>query len=140
MSKKIIAAILIPAFLVQVVGCYSQNEITFNELKSHEKDEMKIITKDANEYSLNYDSKSGESNWAINDNNINITSKKLVKYSSNSLLVEVDTLKVPLSSVENIYYKYFNGLNTTYLILGIVGAYISIIALVLLLDEDAIFQ
>ena len=35
MSKKIITSILIPAFLLQVFGCYSVNEVPRNEISEH---------------------------------------------------------------------------------------------------------
>ncbi len=50
MLKEMITSILIPVFLLQVAGCYSNNEITANEFQQHKKDEIKIITKDSKGY------------------------------------------------------------------------------------------
>lgn len=116
MLKEIIASILIPAFLMQIFGCYSNSEITINNLEQHKKDNIKLITKDLKEYSLFYHSKSRERNWELADSVIYVTFKKLVPYSSGYLAEKVDTTIIPLSSVKGLYEHSLNVVGTAFII------------------------
>ena len=48
--KRYFAAILIPCFLLQVTGCYSQREIILAEFSNYESDDPILITKDSITY------------------------------------------------------------------------------------------
>ena len=78
--KSYISAILIPALLLQLFGCYSYREITIDELKKYiGKDDMKIITEQT-EFIVNRDStEKNKLNWFLNDSSIIIQEKTLMQ-------------------------------------------------------------
>lgn len=135
MLKEIIASILLPALLLQLVGCYSYSEITINELQRFKKDNIKLVTKDSKEYSLFYENKSEENNWKITDSVIYVNSvryvksKRLIPYFPNKLLKKVDTAIIPITSIKELYKRSSN-LGWT--------AFIIVIAIVSLIYINAI--
>ena len=53
MLKKLIASILIPAFLMQVFGCYSEHLIDKENLQNYRADKIRIVTDDGKDYTCN---------------------------------------------------------------------------------------
>ncbi len=85
--KKYISAILIPALLLQLCGCYSYKEVTIDEFKKYNgQDDVKIITEKA-EFILSRDStERDELNWTLVDSSIIIQEKTLMqdKYANST--------------------------------------------------------
>ena len=54
MNKKIVSAFLINAILIQIVGCYSYQEITRDEfLNTKENEDLRVTTKNQTSYEFN---------------------------------------------------------------------------------------
>ena len=75
--KKYISAILIPCMLLQLCGCYSYREITFEELKNYKGgNEIKIIT-DKDTILINRDSTEIlKMDWVVSDTSILVQEKR----------------------------------------------------------------
>ena len=78
--KRYISAILIPCFLLQLLGCYSYQEVTFNELKEYRGDEdVKIKTNNEEIIIRRQDSGNFKMNWWTTDSSVVINSIELIK-------------------------------------------------------------
>lgn len=113
MLTKIISYILIPAFLVQVIGCYSQEIISKEELYKNRDENISVVTNDKKEYI-------GRPNrWEIQNDTLVL---------NNYIYSEGFTSqKIPLASIDNIYIKRI-GAGTTILIIAGLAAGIILIA------------
>jgi hypothetical protein len=86
--KRYISAVLIPCFLLQVTGCYSQREIKLAEFNQYDSDNPILITKD----SITYYFKN------------NITPRKIIQNENKNLvtngIVKNDTLSFNLMMID----------------------------------------
>ncbi len=80
--KKIICAILIPAFLAQAAGCFSMREIKTQELNDFKDQKLYLRTNDSSEYILVKGSNElNISNWEISNDSLILMINKLQRYS-----------------------------------------------------------
>jgi hypothetical protein len=133
--KKLTISIIINCLILQLlVGCYSTNYVTINELKDYkDKNDVIITTTDNKEYILKRDSTPQYySNWEFVDNSIEWSESKVMfqkenpklgKYTTiNTTIVEKDILKIGIEEL--------NVVETVLLSVGIlVGAVLIIAAL-----------
>ena len=119
---------------MNLVGCYSTNYITYDELKGYKDNNNVIITTtDSTEYTLKRDSTSRYySNWGFVDNSIEWTESKVIYQNDNPKLEKYTTINTTIAEKEilKIGIEKLDVLNTTLLSLGIiVGAFLIIGAL-----------
>jgi hypothetical protein len=113
--KKLTIAIIINCLILQLlVGCYSTNYVTVNELKGYkDKNDVIITTTDSKEYILKRDSTHQyHSNWEFVDNSIEWTESKVIfqkdkpklgKYTRiNTTIVQNEILKIRIEELEVI--------------------------------------
>ncbi len=113
--KKLTIAIIINCLILQLlVGCYSTNYVTVNELKGYkDKNDVIITTTDSKEYILKRDSTHQYySNWEFVDNSIEWTESKVIfqkdnpklgKYTTiNTTIAEKEILKIGIEELEVI--------------------------------------
>ena len=106
MLKKIIISILIPAFLLQVVGCYSQKIISKENLNKEKNKTIRIITNDDKECIC-------ESNfWCIENDTLVL--------SPNYRKGLFEEQKIPIDSIQTVYTSHFNITGTIILVAHIV--------------------
>lgn len=114
MIKKIIASVLIPTFLLQVVGCYSENFINKESLNKYKYEDIGIITNEGKEYEGEFD------NWFVKNDTLVIGFK--------------NPQKIPLTSIEEIYKNQFDVEKTILLLASLVA--IPILLLLILQNEN----
>ena len=138
--KKLIISIIINCIILQLlVGCYSTNYVTVNELKGF-KDNNDVIIKtiDSKEYILKRDSTHQYySNWEFVENSIEWTESKVIFQKDNPKLGKYTTINTTIAEKEmlKIGIEELNVLNTVLLSVGIlVGAVLIIGALTFELD------
>jgi hypothetical protein len=121
--KKYISAILIDALLLQFCGCYSQKEITLDELNTDE-EEIQFVTKDSSNYFLKRELTNEEirdnpdyrfsDDWLINPElgliNIIYNSAYKDANETNKYYVLTDTSNVNFSEIVEISAQRFDGL------------------------------
>ena len=112
MLKEIIISFLIPAFLMQIAGCYSEQWVTKENLNTEPYD-IRIITKDKGEYT------GTQRLWLIKNDTLVIYNGDFVKQH-----------EIPCNSIDEIYVNKIDGRKTalftaTVIILG--GAVIYLI-------------
>jgi len=133
--KKLIIAIIINCLILQLlVGCYSTNYVTVNELKGFKDNNDVIIkTTDSKEYILKRDSTHQYySNWEFVDNSIEWTESKVIFEKDNPKLGKYTTINTTIAEKEmlKIGIEELNVVETVLLSLGIlVGAVLIIGAL-----------
>jgi hypothetical protein len=120
--KDIISSILITALLIQIVGCYSYRDLTLGDLKKlNGKESIKLVTKDSTEYILQNPPESFNSNqWSMDENNIYIYSNA-GKFGKNFHVIPIDSLKLPLNSIESISTENFDSGKTVLAVIGVVA-------------------
>ncbi len=121
MLKEVISSILITALLIQTFGCTSSKEITINDLRHlNSNKEIKVVTKDLKEYLLQNQPESVNTNsWKADEDYIYIYSTRPKKFGNDQIKLVTDTVKIPLSSIENIDTDSFDIGLTILCILGI---------------------
>ncbi len=131
MYIKLISSILVFALLTQIVGCYSTNSITLNELKDlKNKNDVIITTTDSKEYLLKRDSTHQYySNWAFVDSSIEWTESKVIFQKDNPKLGKYTTINTTIAEKEilKVGVEELNVLETVLLSAGILVGVISII-------------
>ncbi|MCW8809748.1 MAG: hypothetical protein OQJ93_12110 [Ignavibacteriaceae bacterium] len=142
--KKLTISIIINSLILQLlVGCYSSNYITFNQLKDFkDKNDIIITTTDSNEYILKRDStEQYYSNWKFVDNTIEWTESKVVFQKENPKSGKYTTINTTIAEKEifKIGVEEFDGLKTTLLSVGILAVIVVIGALTFRLSEGPIF-
>jgi hypothetical protein len=138
--KKYVSAILIDALLLQFCGCYSQKEITLDELKSDEQ-EIQFATKDSSKYCLKKEINSQEigenldirfsDDWLINPELGIITtmSKKAIRDSNETdkYYLIVDTSNVDYGEIKEISARRLNGIKIAIAIGVTVGLFVALV-------------
>ena len=136
MSKEIIASVLIPAFLMQLVGCYSSKEITIADLKNlKENNSIRVVTFNSAYNLQNPPETKDRYKWSLDENNIYILSSWQMYVGNNQIKRVADTTIIPLSSIKNIYTKNFDSVNTILCVIGIAA----IIGLVFIIASTVSF-
>lgn len=110
MLKKIIISVLIPVFLLQVIGCYSQNMISKEDLNKNRDKNIRIVAKDKKEYECL------PNHWYIRNDTL-----MLNEYISSEGFIKE---RIPLASIENIYIKH---IHTGEVIFSVIGVAVGII-------------
>jgi hypothetical protein len=129
--KKYISTILINALLIQLVGCYTQRELTYNEFYSLPKsEEITVETKSGETISLNEDSLHHDYvRWEKNENSITLYPQHLEKYSPTALIEKTDTVRYSKEDLSKIYVDEYDESKT---ITAIVVP-VAIVALILII-------
>ena len=133
--KKLIITIIINCLILQLlVGCYSSNYITVNELKDFkDKNNVIITTIDGEEHILKRDSTyQYYSSWAFVDSSIEWSESKVIFQKDNPKLGKYTTINTTIAEKEmlKIGIEELNVVETVLLSLGIlVGAVLIIGAL-----------
>jgi hypothetical protein len=126
--KRCISVILIPCLLLQLCGCYSFNDITFDELKTYEgSNEIRIKT---NNKEFLIERQSGEINpmdWEVIDSLIIIKTKEQVKWENYYKLVDKIT-EIKFNELESVEIDEFDILETSLLLTGLVAIVALLIA------------
>lgn len=94
MNIKIIASIILPVFLLQVVGCYSQDIISKEDLNKERDKNIQIITNNNKKYEAESDY------WYVGDDTLVL--------SPNFRKGLYRQQKIPVDSVQTIYTSYPN--------------------------------
>lgn len=120
--KKYISAILIPALLLQLCGCYSYREITIDELKNYEGTNDIKVTKESDYFIImNRDStKAYITDWEINDSSIIMEKKSLTGFK-NANNPEEEKTEIKFNQIKSVAVDEFDSENTIALIIGLVG-------------------
>lgn len=108
--KKYISAILINAFLLQFVGCYTQKEITYDEFYFLPKQkEAKVITSDDVTIELTSDSLNNNYMfWYKGPDTLTIYSTHLEKVWSTALMEVTDTIHYPKEEITKVYITEYD--------------------------------
>ena len=134
MCKKIFISFLLVAVFNLLVGCYSTNYITYDELKGYKDNNNVIITTtDSREHILKRENTSQYySDWEIVDDSIKWTESKAIFQKDNPKLGKYTTINTTIAEreISKIELQELNVLSTALLSVGIlVGAIIIIGAL-----------
>jgi len=105
MLKKIISLVLIPAFLLQVVGCYTQNIISRENLSKYKDEKIRVVTNDNKVYMGN------PNYWLVQNDTLDLNN-----YNFSEGIV---TQKIPLTSIKDIYVKQISAAATILLLAGL---------------------
>lgn len=130
--KRNISAILIPCLLLQFCGCYSQREITYDELISSKNQDISVIINDSSKYIFGYKSVLDEEivmhpeiNYCFDADTsfekLVLQRKTVTKDHNNKLSIGVDTLVYYKNEINSIAIEEIDGTKTTFLVLGIVA-------------------
>ena len=121
--KKYISAILINALLIQLVGCYSQREITYDEFYALPKEqEAELNTEDGKTIELTSDSlKNNYMYWWKGVDTLTIHYTHLEKVWSTALMEVTDTIHYPKEKITKVYIEEYDETKTiiTLVITGI---------------------
>lgn len=144
--KTLTIAIIINCLILQLlVGCYSTNYVTVNELKGYkDKNDVIITTTDSKEYILKRDSTHQYySNWEFVDNSIEWTESKVIFQKDNPKLGKYTTINTTIEEKEILMVGVgeLNVVETVILSLGIlVGVVLIIGAFTFEMDLDGMFD
>ena len=131
MCKKIFISFLLVAIFNLLVGCYSTNYVTYDELKVYKDNNNVIITTtDSREHILKRENTSQYySDWEIVDNSIEWTESKAIFQKDNPKLGKYTTINTTIAEKEisKIEIQELNVLSTALLSVGIVAVAIIII-------------
>jgi hypothetical protein len=145
MYKKLISSLLALAFL-NLVGCYSTNVITTEELNQIEElSEIEIITSDSVYYSFerftnrermfNAPDKYYYEKWNIGSDTLNVYAQSLAQLSKEEYYkIKKDTLSIPFNQMYEISAYQFDAANTYVAVVSIV---VIIAAIIIGLSELA---
>ena len=130
--KKLIITIIINCLILQLlVGCYSSNYITVNELKDFkDKKNVIITTIDGEEHILKRDSTHQYySNWEFVDNSIEWTESKVIFQKDNPKLGKYTTINTTIAEKEilKVGVEELNVVETVLLSVGILVGVVVII-------------
>jgi len=120
--KKYISAILINAILIQLVGCYTEREITYDEFYSMPKQqEAKIIFKDEKLVELTSDSLMNNFlDWKKEPDTLIFYLTHYKKVEQTTLTAVTDTFKYPKEDINKIFIEEYDATKTILvIILGI---------------------
>ena len=134
--KELTIYIIINCLIVQLlVGCYSPNYITVNELKDFkDKNDVIITTTDSKEYILKKDSTHQYySNWEFVDNSIEWTESKVIFQKENPKLGKYTTINTTIEEKEilKVGVEELNVVETVLYSVGIIVVVLFIVALAL---------
>lgn len=117
--KRYISAILIPCFLLQLCGCYTQKEITYENFYVLPKsEEATILTIDKNKIELTSDSAQYKYMfWQKGIDSLTIYSTHLQKISNIAVKQVTDTLNLAKENIESVYVKEIDTAKTILLII-----------------------
>lgn len=132
--KKLTISIIIYSLILQLlIGCYSSNYISYNELKGYnDNNDVIITTTDSREYTLKRDSTfQYYSNWKFVDNRIEWTESKMMPQKDNPTRRALTTTNTTLTENEilKISVEEFDGTKTVLLSVGILAVILAIGAL-----------
>ena len=132
--KKLTISIIIYSLMLQLlIGCYSSNYISYNELKGYnDNNDVIITTTDSREYTLKRDSTfQYYSNWKFVDNRIEWTESKMMPQKDNPTRRALTTTNTTLTENEilKISVEEFDGTKTVLLSIGILAVILAIVAL-----------
>ncbi len=132
--KKLTISIIIYSLMLQLlIGCYSSNYISYNELKGYnDNNDVIITTTDSREYTLKRDSTfQYYSNWKFVDNRIEWTESKMMPQKDNPTRRALTTTNTTLTENEilKISVEEFDGTKTVLLSVGILAVILAIGAL-----------
>ena len=119
MVKRIIASVLIPALLIQVIGCYSESIIDTKSLNNSGNRKIRIITNDGKEY------RSKPDYWIAKNDTLVLLGHDISKDESKQQ-------KISFSSIKEVYADQLNTLETILIVSGIV-----VVVIVVLLVQAA---
>ena len=128
--KRYISAVLIPCLLLQLFGCYSQKDITVQELTSETDDEVVITLNNSDEYFL----KSNVTPEELIDNpdikycisadtsveDLILYRKVVTKIAGNSVFTLIDTIQIKKDDIRSIQTTEKNTANSIALTVVIV--------------------
>ena len=130
MHNNIVSIVLVTAML-NLIGCYSQKAITYDEFYIIQNlKKASIITGDTNRINLTSDSlKYNYMNWNVGADTLTIYSTHLEKVWSSALKPVEDTLWLTRDEITNVYIEEFDETKTifaiaipiTLIILSIIG-------------------
>ena len=120
--KKYISAILINALLIQLAGCYTQREITYDEFYNMPKEqEAKIIFYDEKSIELVSDSlMKNYINWEKEQDTLILYLTHLKKVESKTLKEVTDTSRYPKADINKIYVEEYDGTKTILVIVAFI--------------------
>ena len=120
--KRYICAILIPALLLQLFGCYSYRNITLHELKNYEGTNDIKVTKESDYFIImNRDStKAYITDWEINDSSIIVEKKSLTGFKD-AQNPEEEKTEIKFNQIKSVAVDEFDTGNTVFLIVIIVA-------------------
>jgi hypothetical protein len=129
--KRYIAAVLIPCLLLQLCGCYSQREISIEELMKYKDEEITIMKNDSVKYLLKAGVTSEEiiieskTNYCIGidttKEDLMLYKKAIIKNEGEKAALKIDTVKINKMDVLSIQKSELDEANTTILVLGIIA-------------------
>jgi hypothetical protein len=108
--KKYISAILINALLIQLAGCYSQREITYDEFYSlPTQQEANVITTDEKTIELYSDSSTNNRLWWKKEpDTLTVYFTHLEKARSTALKEVTDTFFYSKSEINKVYVQEYS--------------------------------
>jgi hypothetical protein len=111
--KRYISAVLINALLIQLVGCYSQKVITYQDFYNMQNvDEAVILTTSNKSIKLTTDSlKNSYVKWNACEDSIIVWSTRTVHEKKYSQAIS-DTIKLSSSEIDKVYIDEFNETKT----------------------------
>ena len=111
--KRYVSAILIPALLLQLFGCYSYRNITLDELKYYEgKNDIKVTQESDYFILLQRDStKSYITDWQVNDSSIIVEKKSLTGFKDTQNPKEEKT-EIKFNQIKSVAVDEFDSENT----------------------------
>ena len=129
--KKYISAILLNALLIQLAGCYTQREITYDEFYSMPKEqEAKIIFNDEKSIELVSDSlMKNYINWEKEQDTLILYLTHLKKVESKTLKEVTDTSRYPKADINKIFVEEYDGTKTVVVIITFVLLAVSFYAI-----------
>ena len=130
MKKLTISVIIYSLMLQLLIGCYSSNYLSYNELKEYkDNNDVVITTTDTTEYTLKRDSSYHYySNWKFVDNRIEWTESKMMPQKDNPTRRALTTTNTTLTENEilKISVEEFDGTKTVLLSVGILAVILAI--------------
>ena len=120
--KRYICAILIPALLLQLFGCYSYRNITLHELKNYEGTNDIKVTKESDYFIImNRDStKAYITDWEINDSSIIMEKKSLTGFKD-AQNPEEEKTEIKFNQIKSVVVEEFDSPHTVVLVVGLLA-------------------
>ena len=120
--KRYVSAILIPALLLQLFGCYSYREVTIDELKNYKgTNEIKVTQESDYFILLQRDStKSYITDWQVNDSSIIVEKKSLTGFKDAQNPKEEKT-EIKFNQIKSVVVEEFDSPHTVVLVVGLLA-------------------